>query len=48
MASWRALTSYRLGCKAVVIDINPYLVEIGLSCFDLFRLKDHVSYMLAT
>jgi SAM-dependent methyltransferase len=35
-------TSYRTGCRAVGIDINPYMIEIGDLCADYLRISDRV------
>jgi SAM-dependent methyltransferase len=35
-------TSYRTGCHAEGIDINPYMIEIGNLCADYLRISDRV------
>jgi SAM-dependent methyltransferase len=35
--------SYRTGCRAVGIDINPYMIEIGERCAQFLRVGDRVS-----
>jgi len=35
--------SYRTGCRAVGIDINPYMIEIGKLCARFLRVDDRVS-----
>lgn len=35
-------TSYRTGCKADGIDINPYMIQIGKLCADYLRVSDRV------
>lgn len=35
-------TSYRTGCYAEGIDINPYMIEIGDQCADYLRVSDRV------
>ena len=36
------LTSYRLGCNAVAVDLNPYSIEIGTATVDFLRLNNRV------
>lgn len=40
-------TSFRTGCEAVGIDINPFMIEIGNLCARYLRLEDRVT-LLAT
>jgi SAM-dependent methyltransferase len=35
-------TSYRTGCRADGIDINPYMIQIGKLCADYLRVSDRV------
>jgi SAM-dependent methyltransferase len=35
-------TSFRTGCRAEGIDINPYMIEIGNRCADYLRVSDRV------
>jgi SAM-dependent methyltransferase len=35
-------TSYRTGCKADGIDINPYMIQIGNLCAGYLRISDRV------
>lgn len=35
-------TSFRTGCRAEGIDINPYMIEIGGLCADYLRVADRV------
>jgi SAM-dependent methyltransferase len=35
-------TSFRTGCRAEGIDINPYMIEIGNLCADYLRIADRV------
>lgn len=36
-------TSFRTGCHAEGIDINPYMIEIGQQCANFLRIADRVS-----
>jgi len=36
------LSAYRVGCRAVAVDINPYSVEIGLATVAFLRLINRV------
>lgn len=38
-------TSFRTGCHAEGIDINPYMIEIGQQCANYLRIDDRVSLM---
>lgn len=35
-------TSFRTGCQAEGIDINPYMIEIGQQCANYLRIADRV------
>jgi SAM-dependent methyltransferase len=35
-------TSFRTGCHAEGIDINPYMIQIGQQCADYLRVSDRV------
>lgn len=37
------LASFRTGCRAHGIDINPYMIEIGQLCADYLRVSDRVT-----
>lgn len=37
------ITSYRTGCRAVGIDINPHMIDIGSACVKYLRLDDRVT-----
>lgn len=36
-------TSFRTGCRADGIDINPYMIQIGEFCADYLRISDRVN-----
>lgn len=40
-------TSFRTGCHAEGIDINPYMIDIGNLCADYLRLSDRVKLTVA-
>lgn len=37
------ITAYRTGCRAVGIDINPHMIDIGNACAKYLRLDDRVT-----
>lgn len=39
--------SYRTGCRATGIDINPFMIEIGQRCAEYLEIEDRVSLVAA-
>lgn len=40
-------TSFRTGCQADGVDINPYMIEIGSLCADYLRIADRINLVAA-